>query len=94
MSTEYLEVEVTAADIAQGERGSVDRCPLALALLRATCARVVYVGAVNAYVSDLGDHFVPGVWLLPVSATLFVEDFDARSPVQPSTFEFYREIAS
>lgn len=80
-----VRIEVTAEDIANGERKNACRCPVALAATRAGM-RLVHVD-----LDSIGEKFVGGVWgrssYLPVEACEFVDRFDRGLAVEPFIFE-------
>lgn len=76
-----LHVEVTAEDIAAGEKGNCYACPIALAASRAA-GRPIRV--------DLGSLLPWGrreLILLPAPATDFISRFDAGFHVEPFGFD-------
>jgi hypothetical protein len=89
-----LKVEVTSEDIAQGERGSLYHCPLALALGRVTGAPRVRVRRIVAHLPTAEDwpsdpllvsrHV--DTWYLSRAAQRFTLNFDAGREVRPATF--------
>lgn len=93
-------IEVTADNIAFGERASCKRCPVAFAIqrvLKRTC--VVEVHADCAWLRHLCQTAQTGVDL-PDEAIDFIEAFDTRRIVKPFAFalripvEFLREGAT
>ncbi len=78
--SEPIKVRVTHADIAVGELCDADKCPVALALNRATgrAWRVSHNYAEN----DGNEHIA-----LPYVAELFQVAFDDGKPVRPFEFE-------
>lgn len=85
-----MKIAVTADDIREGRRYVCERCPVALALLRA-CADGVFVRA---------SYFSAALWFagreaacqghvtaFPAEATRFVDDFDRGLDVAPFEFE-------
>ncbi len=78
-----MRIEVTAEDIAAGERGKCLLCPIALAARRAglETARVDLDTQHGESIADL-----IGV-LLPDECLKFIIDFDNGKPVAPFVFE-------
>lgn len=74
-------VEVTAQDIAKGERQSCFACPIALALSR----HMFPTPAVNRNYIESTDR--PWVRELPSEARDFITDFDTGQLVSPFTFK-------
>jgi hypothetical protein len=72
-------IEVTAEDIAQGERSDCYACPIALAVKRATGKQVAACHA-HVYVGD-------DKGLLSADARSFVTAFDHNEPVSPFSFD-------
>jgi hypothetical protein len=74
-----LRVEVTAEDIAAGNSGDCESCPIALACCRA--------GLNGVLVSDDGIAWNGGFVDLPAGGLEFISDFDRGRVVLPFTFE-------
>lgn len=72
-------VKVTASDIANGERGSACRCPIALAVKRAYPGKTVSVTATNIEVGASQVRTQP-------DQSQFVNDFDHHKPVTAHSF--------
>lgn len=86
-------VEVTAADIASGRRGSPWRCPIARAINR--MFRLDPDGPISrggACVSGKTVRFQGQTWVWPAAVDEFVDRYDSDLPVEPFTFELAREI--
>lgn len=84
-----VRVEVTAEDIARGECGDPERCPIAKALKRMLRRRKgVEVGGFSVSIdSDPSRRDAPShTAYLPAKAAAFVTDFDMGKPVKPFTF--------
>lgn len=81
VTPEKITVEVTAEDIAKGEPGDGCKCPIAIAVRRATGLNDVSIRPIAQ--SRIGNRYV----YLPDPAKRFVLDFDEEQPVQPFTFE-------
>jgi len=84
-----LVVTVTRQDIKKGRPGMCDKCPVALALLRATNAFRVTIG-------DTMDEPLFWVkdgakWTHPMYTSIctFVDNFDDDKPVQPFAFTLF-----
>lgn len=82
-----MTIQVTQEDIDNGERSRCERCPIALAIQRATGARYSTVGITTAMISDAIS--LATVYGLPQIATTWLMRFDMSGPkmVQPFTFE-------
>lgn len=78
-------VEVTQADLDNGERKLCRSCPVALALQRAT-GTAWYVEYSGATICRGGERRVD----FPLTVAEFIRDFDDGAPVQP--FSFVAEI--
>jgi hypothetical protein len=76
-------IQVTADDLARGQRRNHARCPVALALNRATGKEWVVS---TAFAYRLGVQ-APSVFF-PFEASLRITMFDAGRPVEPFAFEF------
>jgi hypothetical protein len=81
-----LDVEVTAEDIAEGERFTCDNCPIARALRRAARIGVggwptVAVGCREVYLNGKPST------LVPAAAREFIYRFDNGDPVKPIAFQ-------
>jgi len=87
-----LRVEVTAEDIAKGQREEVCLCPIALALSRCGVRGPAVAGAVGwtpgdnrwsvTFVEDYENETI-----LPEECGTFASAFDKGEPVEPFTFE-------
>lgn len=77
-------IEVTQADIDKGVRGSCGKCPVALALNRAT-GRESSVDADS--LGFEGGECKFDACRAPVEVTAFVRAFDNTAPVKPFSFE-------
>lgn len=75
-----MKIEVTQEDINKGEVTECRRCPIALAVIRATGNKYVLVDSDYTHV---GTKFCP----TPVTAKRFIRNFDYGNDVQPFTFE-------
>ena len=75
-----MKVAVTLADIESGVSCDATRCPVAIAVQRATDRGV----EVYAFYFDLCDGQIP----LPDDVLAFVRNFDIGEPVEPFVFEF------
>ncbi len=79
-------VEVTAEDIAAGERDSCERCPIAIAVQRTGLIRVhADADAIWGWPDD-GDDTESIGCDTPDIAARFMEDFDTGEPVEPFAF--------
>ena len=74
-----MKVKVTLTDIETGTRGDIHRCPVTLALRRASGDPKAWVGRT---VLSVGGKSIKS----PKTVQKFTENFDLRNPVQP--FEF------
>jgi hypothetical protein len=91
-----LRVEVTAEDIACGQRENPCACPIAKALIRAGARDPMVAGA---FIRDDEDHDGDSPWAvsfdhdyltevrLPGECGEFASSFDRGLPVEPFTFE-------
>jgi hypothetical protein len=80
-------VEVTAEDIAKGEKGSCERCPIALALARAADMDRVHAHLDCLWGWPAGDPDANSIVAsTPIEASNFIDDFDSGEPVNPFTF--------
>lgn len=77
-------VTVTAEDIASGEREKCERCPIALALRRATGEPKAYADAVMLAAISADENWFKGA--TPDKAFRFMCEFDGKKPVEPFTF--------
>ncbi len=82
-----MRIEVTADDIAMGQRGSCCKCPIALAVARALKLNgmVVDVNGLRVFVGAFGRP--RRVYGLPENARAFVDAFDAGRATRPFEFE-------
>lgn len=78
-------ISVTKEDIIKGNRGSADRCPVALAFKRALLPKQskIAVGSQTFSVRIKG-HYSQGD--LPARAIRFIRRFDSSESVKPFTF--------
>jgi hypothetical protein len=76
-------VSITAIDIAAGRPKSINACPIALALQRATGVPNAWIGMFHVSVTG-GDD---GIQDTPLVARDFIRRIDAGQPVEPFTFE-------
>jgi hypothetical protein len=76
-------VSVTAKDIAAGRPHSINACPIALALQRATGVPDAWAGPFKVCVTSGMD----GTHDTPLVAQDFIRRIDAGQPVEPFTFE-------
>ena len=87
-----LHVEVTAEDIAAGEKGHCQRCPIALAMLRCPNVFSVVVGEeISVQTYDQDQWTEPYVAECPSVASKFVGDFDSGDKVEPFSFDIELE---
>lgn len=79
-----MKVEVTAEDIAMGQRYSAEKCPVALAIERATGRRAI-AGLTTIHWYPPGES-----WMcrqgLPREVARFIRAFDHGRPVSPFSF--------
>jgi hypothetical protein len=75
-----MKIQVTQQDIDEGVAESCHDCPVALAIERAT------LGDVRVWRREVSIYKI-GRKPLPLTATDFIDHFDAREPVQPFEFE-------
>lgn len=85
-----MKIEITQEDIDQGQRHKPCLCPVALAVIRATGKREVYVHSSVIQILDISR--LTGVKLqksyrTSVEVNKFIVDFDYGQPVRPFTFE-------
>jgi hypothetical protein len=84
-----MRIEVTAEDIAKGERDSCEACPIALAVRRAFGVAHVDVDSVRIIVDNCGDN--ERTFETPHAAEDFIGRFDYRSteedPPEPFAFD-------
>lgn len=78
-------IEVTADDIAQGERQSCYRCPVALAALRLPLIGHVHVDR-DSMVVTLAGTLIDRRYYLPGSVQLWISQFDRGFVVYPMAF--------
>lgn len=81
MSMKTITVEVTQADIDEGERGHCAQCPIAKAMERTT-GEVWHVTLFGAFPRD---RYVPTAQI-PSKVQEFILAFDRGEPVTPFTF--------
>jgi hypothetical protein len=100
MSEQFLcAVEVGAWDIAEGQKGSCQDCPVALALLRALrlqgrdVAEVQVNGVSIVFWERRGPDLATFIAVTHPNLTDWIRDFDQNRPVYPFTvtLEFERE---
>jgi hypothetical protein len=86
-----ISVEVTEHDIRHGKRGDPCQCPVARAIRRAIgqpeAHVIVGVYAVEAAGCAIGEGDDAQVFVLPVRAARWVQQFDLGDPVEPIAFE-------
>lgn len=80
-----MRVEVTREDIAHGERGNCEHCPVARALERATGSPCVHVGHSGMYAGKSDDSET--VWDTPLRVLRFMDSFDKGKRVRPFAFD-------
>lgn len=73
-----ITIDVTAEDIAEGERGSCEFCPVAMALSR-LCRVAVEVHAIKAHFQPPSGNAFRASRPLPLEARRFISNFDAQS---------------
>ena len=89
---ERFAIEITVDDIAQGEPGMANHCPIALAVMRWMQNQGVAFKAVTISSDDV---LINLDWQTPSrpywhDASSFVSDFDDGLPVEPRTVVFAR----
>jgi hypothetical protein len=78
-------IEVTAEDIARGQRGRYNACPHARAIKRVL--RRGRFGGLDGVYLDFRDSFdLPSV-KLPQTASRWIWDFDRGLPLEPITYD-------
>ncbi len=84
-----MKIQVTQEDINQGVRQECEKCPIALAVIRAIGpqAATMRISVDDAWV-DIGEES----WCLPRSAARFVSDFDSGKAVTPFEFELTEKL--
>ena len=82
-------IEVTAADIAAGERGMCRTCPVVLAVERATGMNAIILTSWYCHIKapDEGGWKNATKVRLPDNALEFIERFDAGCEVAPFAFQ-------
>lgn len=73
-------IHVTQEDIENGERNRASRCPVAIAIKRATGNASVYVGTLDMSIGEFLDMS------LPRKLVKFIGRFDSGKAVHPFTF--------
>lgn len=82
-----VKIDITWGDINQGRKKNCERCPVALAILRALkIEKHVFVGGTNVTIPSLGFNS----FAFPEEVTRFIENFDSWRHVEP--FSFILEI--
>jgi hypothetical protein len=81
-----MRVEVTQADIDAGEPHACDRCPVALAVLRAMRDDADEVAVAANIISCYRDN-VEITFSMPRTVRVFVKAFDDGEPVSPFAFD-------
>ena len=76
-----MKIQVTQEDIDRGIAGSCGRCPITLAIRRAT-SKNYYTGVEDVFHMDYGP-----VIRLPFEAIKFIKNFDSGNEVKPFEFE-------
>ena len=84
-----MKIQVTAEDIANGEREKAKCCPIALACLRAELVEPDVCGEYSDGIQVKDDGEEEGYWRykLPPEALTFVEQFDKGETVSPFEFD-------
>jgi hypothetical protein len=80
-----LTIKVTQCDINRGKRAECGKCPVAIAIKRATGENRVVVGAGWARVGEMG-------YPLPDKVYDFIERFDFAKPVKPIRFALRKGV--
>jgi hypothetical protein len=78
---ETMRIDVTQDDITYGKRRAGDRCPIAIAIMRALNEPIVEVSFFKVFIPD-GSRYS-----MPAAARVFINDFDGGLFVQPFSFE-------
>lgn len=78
-------VNVTANDIAKGERYLPEKCPIARALKRVTKAKKVSIGPWYFYIMKDGEDYER--YQMTDEMEEFVKKFDSGIPVRPVKFK-------
>lgn len=80
-----IKVQVTQADIANGNRNSCTRCPIALAIKRQTGAKTISVGEIaEEAIIDMDFFIIDNVGID------FIDNFDNGNPVEPCSVTLKR----
>lgn len=74
-----MNIEVTQADIDEGDACNCRECPVALAIARAVGVEV-RVEYLRVFIKEKIIH-------LPEQAVDFIDDFDSERPVKPFSFD-------
>lgn len=91
-----MKVHVTVGDIAHGCRGSLDSCPLALAVRRVLppALAIFGVGVTRPGIVLLDVGEVVRSWTNSADVARWIMDFDAGAPVAPFEFELEENAAA